>query len=274
MKRHVVILATLLVAQGASAQTRTGGGATTNTPQVKVSATAGADLKSGDTTKIKAALDEIRMAGKGTGTPFAAQIVELLQKGVTVQLAEAAIDTLGDLESESSSPAIAEYMQHRSPRVRQAAAKALVKTKGQAAVKALVKGLSDQDGMVRGVSANGLGQLKAKPAVNDLFLALDHRVTEAGISIGMICGAQECEQLATRIGKFPLDVIAGGLEQALFRADIADDTKIKLIGRVRELGTKEANGALKEWFKKWPATGSARVKQTLDQAVQATGGGS
>ena len=273
MKRHVVSLALVLVATAANAQTRTGGNAT-NAPQVKVSATAGADLKSGDTTKIKAALDEIRMAGKGTGTPFAPQIVEILQKGVTVQLAEAAIDTLGDLESESSSPAIAEYMQHRSPRVRQAVAKALVKTKGPAAVKALVKGLSDQDGMVRGVSANGLGQLKAKTAVNDLFLALDHRVTEAGISIGMICSAQECEQLATRIGKFPFDVIAGGIEQALFRADIADDTKIKLIGRIRELGTKEANGSLKEWFKKWPANGSARVKQALDQAVQATGGGS
>ena len=272
MKRHVVILALVLVAEAANAQTRTGGA--TNTPAVKVSATAGADLKSGDTTKIKAALDEIRMAGKGTGTPFAPQIVDLLQKGVTVQLAEAAIDTLGDLEAESSSPAIAEYMQHRSPRVRQAAAKALVKTKGPAAVKALVKGLSDQDGMVRGVAANGLGQLKAKAAVADLFLALDHRVNEAGVSIGMICGAQECEQLAARIGKFPFDVIAGGIEQALFRADVADDTKIKLIGRIRELGTKEANGALKDWFKKWPANGSARVKQALDQAVQATGGGS
>jgi HEAT repeat protein len=269
-----VSLAIVLAATSANAQTRPGGGATTNVPAVKVSATAGADLKSGDTTKIKAALDEIRMAGKGGGTSFAPQIVELLGKGVTVQLAEAAIDTLGDLEVESSSPAIAEYMQHRSPRVRQAAAKALLKTKGQAAVKALVKGLSDQDGMVRGVSANGLGQLKAKAAVNDLLLALDHRVNEAAVSIGMICTAQECEQLAARIGKFPFDVVGGGIEQALFRADVADDTKIKLIGRIRELGTKEANAFLRESFKKWPATGSARVKQALDQAVQATGGGS
>ncbi|HEY2369656.1 MAG TPA: HEAT repeat domain-containing protein [Polyangiaceae bacterium] len=272
MKRHVVSLALVLAATAANAQTRSGGA--TNAPQVKVSATAGADLKSGDTTKVKAALDEIRMAGKGTGTPFAPQIVDLLQKGVTVQIAEAAIDTLGDLEDANASPAIAEYMQHRSPRVRQAVAKALVKTKGPAAVKALSKGLSDQDGMVRGVSANGLGQLKAKSAVADLFLALDHRVNEAGVSIGMICSAQECEQLATRIGKFPFDVIAGGIEQALFRADVPDDTKIKLVGRIRELGTKEANASLKEWFKKWPANGSARVKQALDQAVQATGGGS
>jgi hypothetical protein len=137
-----------------------------------------------------------------------------------------------------------------------------------------VKGLSAQDAMVRGVAANGLGTLKAKAAVNDLFLALDHRVNEAAVSIGMICAAPECEQLSSRIGKIPFDVVSGGIEQSLFRPDIADDTKIKLIGRIRELGTQEANRFLKESLKKWPATGSARVKQALDQAVQATGGGS
>lgn len=268
----VAVLAALLVVSSAHAQTRAGGGATA--PQVKVSATAAADLKSGDTGKVRAALDEIRLAGKGGGTPFVQPIVELLQKGVTSQLAEAALDTLGDLESESASPAIAEYMQHRNVRVRQAAAKALVKTKGAVAVKSLVKALSDQDAMVRGVAANGLGTLKAKTAVSDLFLALDHRVNEAAVSIGMICAAQECEQLSARIGKIPFDVVSGGIEQAIFRTDIADDTKIKLIGRIRELGTQEANKFLKESFKKWPATGSARVKQALDQAVQATGGGS
>ncbi len=269
--KHVV-LAALLVASGVHAQARTGGGAVA--PQVKVSASAAADLKSGDTTKIRAALDDIRMAGKGGGTPYVQAIVELLQKGVTSQIAEAALDTLGDVESEAASPAIAEYMQHRNPRVRQAATKALVKTKGAAAVKGLVKGLSDQDAMVRGVAANGLGQLKAKTAVNDLFLALDHRVNEASVSIGMICAAQECEQLGTRIGKIPFDVVGGGIEQALFRSDVSDDSKIKLVGRIRELGTQEANKFLKEQLKKWPATGSARVKQALDQAVQATGGGS
>jgi HEAT repeat protein len=265
MRRFAFVLALALVAPSSNAQ---------QPAPPKVSANAAADLKSGDPTKIKSALDEIRLAGKGPGTTFAPAIVELLQKGVTVPLAEAAIDTLGDVEADTASAAIAEYMQHRSPRVRQAAAKALVKTKGPAAVKALVKGLSDQDGMVRGVSANGLGQLKAKTAVTDLFLALDHRVNEASVSIGMVCAPTECEQLSTRIGKFPFDVIGGGLEQAVFRADIPDDTKIKLIGRVRELGTQEANKFLKESFKKWPATGSARVKQALDQAVQATGGGS
>ncbi len=249
---------------------------TTNTtaPQVKVAPTAAADLKSSDPTKIRGALDEVRLAGKAGGAAYVAPIVDLLKRGLTPELAVAALDTLADLEAEAASQTIADYTQHRNLRVRQAATKALVKTKGPSAIRALQHALSDQDGMVRGVAANGLGQLKAKTAVADLFVALDHRVNEASISIGMLCSAQECEQLGARIGKIPFDVVSAGIEQALFRPDVPDDTKIKLVGRIRELGTQEANKFLKETAKKWPQGGSARVKQAIDQAVQATGGGS
>jgi hypothetical protein len=250
------------------------GGAGTAAPAMKVSPTASADLRSGDPAKIRGALDEIRMAGKGPGSPFAGAIVDLLQHGVPTLVAQAAIDTLGDLEAESASAIVAQYMEHRDVRVRQSAAKALVKTKGAVAVRALRRALSDPDPMVRGVAANGLGALKAKEAVADLFLALDHRINEAATSIGMLCSAAECEQLATRIGKFPFDVMGAGIEQALFRTDVSDDSKIKRLGHVRELGTQDANKFLRETVKKWPKNGSARVKQALDQAVQATGGGS
>ena len=265
--KHGWALCVLFVATGSVAQTQT------KPPQVAISKTAAADLRSNDAAKIRGALDEVRLAGKAGGSAFVAPIVDLLQKGTTTMLAEAALDTLGDLEAEPASAVIAEYAQDRNVRVRQAATKALVHTKGQAAVRALVRALSDQDGMVRGVAANGLGQLKARTAVPDLFLALDHRVNEASVSIGMLCAAQECEQLSSRVGKIPFDVVSGGIEQALFRPDIPDDTKIKLVGRVRELGTNDANKFLRETTKKWPQGGSARVKQALDQAVQATGGG-
>ncbi len=254
--------------QGAGAPAA-GGGA----PAMAVPATASADLKSGDQGRIRGALDEIRMAGKGPGSPYAGAIVELLQRGVPSSVAEAALDPLGDLEAESASPVVAQYTQHRNVKVRQAATKALVKMKGPAAVRALRRALSDPDPMVRGVAATGLGALKAREAVPDLFVALDHRINEAATSIGMLCNAQECEQLSSRLGKFPFDVMGSGIDQALFRADVTDDSKIKLLGHVRELGTQDANKFLREAVKKWPKTGSARVKQALDQAVQATGGG-
>lgn len=242
-------------------------------PAATVSKTAAADLRSLDPAKVQAALDDVRIAGKGAAS-LAPVVAEILAKGLTEPLTIAAIDTLGDLEVESTSAAIAVYLEHRSVKIRQSAAKALVHTKGAAAIRGLRRGLADQDPMVRGVSASGLGSLKAKEALPDLFLALDHRVHEAASSIGTLCGPTECDQLAGKLGRLPFDVMSGGFEQILFRptTDVTDDGKIKVIGKVRELGTPEANKFLRDVAKRL-TTASPRLKQSLDQAIQATGGG-
>lgn len=230
-------------------------------------------LRSGDEASIKAALDDVRTAGKG-GQSAAAPIAELLDRGLPGELTVAAIDTLGDVEVESSSKTLAWYAVHRNAAIRQAAVKALARTKGPAAVSALRRALSDGDAAVRGLAATGLGALKAKDSVRDLFVALDHRVGEAAASIGQLCVPAECDELEGKLGKVPFDIMTGGLDQILFRppTDVDDDQKVKLIGRVRELGTAEGNKFLREVQKRWPAGWSARVKQAIDQGVLATSG--
>jgi HEAT repeat protein len=135
--------------------------------------------------------------------------------------------------------------------------------------------LSDSDAVVRGTAASGLGALKAKDAVPELFVALDHRVNEAAASIGQLCTVEQCEQLAAKLGRVPFDVVTSGLDQVLFRpaADVNDDAKVKIIGRIREQGTLEGNKFLKDVQKRWPAGSSPRVRQAIDQAVMATAGG-
>ncbi|MDP9037052.1 MAG: hypothetical protein M3O50_19820, partial [Myxococcota bacterium] len=58
----------------------------------------------------------------------------------------------------------------------------------------------------------------------------------------------------------------------LFRPlpDVNDELKVKIVGRVRELGTAEANRFLRDAQGRWPKGGSTKVKQSLDQAVLAT----
>jgi hypothetical protein len=267
-----------LVTQGASAQGKGKGPAAPAgpaAPTATLSPTAAQDLRSGDEAKVRAALDDARMVGKGkAGTTIAPVVAEVLAKGLSLALTEAALDTLGDLEVESTSPVIASYLQHRNVKIRQAAVKALLHTKGAVAVRGLRRALGDQDAMVRGVAATGLGNLKAKDAVPDLFLALEHRVNEAASAIGMLCTAAECDQLSGKVGRLPFDVMSGGIEQILFRptSEVNDDTKIKMIGKLRELGTPETNKFLRDVAKRFPKDASARVKQALDQAVAATGG--
>ena len=82
---------------------------------------------------------------------------------------------------------------------------------------------------MRGLAATGLGSMKAKDAVSDLFVALDHKVAEAAASIGQLCAGNECDQLAGKLGSVPFDVVTSGLDQVLFRApaDVSDDIKVE-----------------------------------------------
>ena len=231
-------------------------------------------LKSGDENQMKEALDEVRMAGPG-GAAAAPVIAEALAHGLSLALTQAAIETLGDLESEAGTSALLQYTTHRNAKVRRAAVKSLTRTKGAAAAPALKHALSDGDAVVRGTAASGLGSLKARDTVADLFVALNHRVNEAAASIGQLCNVEQCEQLAGKLGQFPFDVVTGGLDEVLFRstAEISDDAKIKIIGRIREQGTIEGNKFLRVVQKRWPAGTSPRVRQAIDQAVLATAGG-
>ncbi|MDP9001096.1 MAG: HEAT repeat domain-containing protein [Myxococcota bacterium] len=230
-------------------------------------------LRSGDPAEIQSALDDVRISAKG-GVAAVPAIVELIGRGVSPTLTQAAIDTLADIESEGASAALSWYARHRNVVLRRAAIQALARTRGPAAIKALRLGLTDPDPAVRGSSATGLGTMKAKEAIGDLFLALDHKVAESSAAIGRICAGDECDKLAAKLGSFPFEVVTSGLDQALFRAppDVTDDIKIKIVARVRELGTAEANHFLHDVQVKWPKAGSAKVRQTIDQAVIATSG--
>jgi HEAT repeat protein len=266
-------LALALLAVGAVAHAKPPKAAAADAPPPAATLPADAlkRLRSGDPTQLKSALDDVRMAAKA-GAPAVSTIGELLQHGLTPELTQAALDAIGDTESEAGSQAVAWYTRDRNAAIRRSAVQVLARTRGPAAVAALRASLSDPDPGVRGMAATGLGSMKAKDAVGDLFVALDHKVAEAAASIGQLCSGAECDRLAGKLGSVPFDVVTGGLDQMLFRpaGDVSDDTKIKIVGRLRELGTAEANRFLRDVQAKWPKKWSARVRQAIDQAVLAT----
>jgi HEAT repeat protein len=230
------------------------------------------ELESGEEARVLAALDqiaELEDAGKG----HAPQLDKLLQRGTSAKIAVKALEVAGGLKQPASSAAIAPYVQHRSPDVRRAAARALIKTRGPKAIAALRKALRSSDPQVRGIAATGLGSMGAKDAISDLFAALDHKVSEAAAAIGQLCAVKDCEKLVARLGKLPLDVMTSGLDQILFRppAEIPDDQKIAIVGRLRELGTKDAGRYLIDVAERWPENWSKKVKQAIDSAVKASG---
>jgi HEAT repeats len=238
-----------------------------------------ADLKdlekrlAGSEGEVVAALQSIAESGSTETAPL---VGALLGRGGSPKVLDEALKTASKLKVESLSPAIAPYVQHRAEAIRHAAVRALLKTKGTAAVEALKKALRSSDAVVRGTAATGLGALGAKDALPDLFRAFDHGVAEAGAALGQLCTPAQCEEYAERTGKVAFDVMVTGFDQILFRApnDIPDDEKIRLIGRMRELGTAEVGKYLADVGDRWPKEWSVKVKQAIDSAAHAVGGGS
>ncbi len=221
---------------------------------------------------IVAALRTIEESGNVEGAPL---VTEVLARGGTEAIVEEALKAAGKLKSSSLSPSIAPYVQHRTEEIRRAAARALVKTKGPVAVSTLSKALRSEDASVRGTAATGLGELGARESIKDLFNALDHGVAEAAASIGQLCKPEECEEFAGRTGKLTFDVMQTGFDQILFRpaTEISDDDKLKLVGRMRELGTVEVGKYLTDVGERWPKDWSKKVKQAIDSAAHAAAAG-
>jgi HEAT repeat protein len=235
---------------------------------IPLPADAMARLRSGDPQQIESALGDVRVSGRG-GASAVPAIVELLRRGLPEALTQAAIDTLGDTESEASSETVAWYARHRDPALRRSSVSALAKTKGNVALRALRSALSDSDPGVRGLAASGLGDLKAKEAVGDLFRALEHNVPEAAASIGALCTPRDCEKLAKKLQTVPFDIITSGLSEVLVRpaTEVDDETKIGIVGQLRAIATPEANRFLRGVQSRYPARGSERVKRVIDEAV-------
>jgi hypothetical protein len=228
-------------------------------------------LKSDKEAEILEALDAITKRKDASLGPL---LSELLARGGTVKVLVSALEAVGKLKSPALSSAVAPYVRHREDDVRRAAARTLVKTGGPVAVAALRQALRSQDAFVRGIAASGLGTLGAKEALDDLFAALGQRVAEAASSIGQLCEPAACEKYLGFLGKYQFDVMTSGLDQMLFRpaASVPDEVKLKVIGRLRELGTAEAGRYLSDVLGRWPKDGSNRVRQALESAAKSARG--
>jgi HEAT repeats len=234
-----------------------------------------ADLESGDRGRILSALDAIA-AWPNLARETAPLVNALLLRGASADACQRAIEVAGALAQPSSSLAIAPYVRHRIAALRRAAARALVRTGGPAAVQALRRALSSPDPTVRSLAAGELGALGALEALPDLFHALDHRVEEAAVSIGELCRPNECDRFEGYLGKVSFTAMTRGFDKIVFRAeaDMPDAAKIRVVGRVRALGTPAAAHYLASVRSRWPRSWSPRVRRALDQAVHALGGGS
>ena len=225
----------------------------------------------GDEAKVVETLEAIARAGEPDLAPL---VTEVLDRGGTEKVLEAALGAAGKLKAEGLSPSVTPYTRHRADGVRRLAVRTLLKTRGPSAVEALSVALRSPDPVVRGTAASGLGTLGAHAALPELNRAFDHGVAEASAAIGQLCAPPECEAFAAHLGKVTFDVMSGAFDQILFRppAEMPDETKLRVVGRLRELGTPEAGKYLADVSGRWPEEWSKKLKQAIEAASHSVGG--
>ncbi len=228
-------------------------------------------LETGDEEQVLQALKQIREAKD----PAAAGLVNaLLERGGTVKVTVAAIETAGVLGQESSSVRLLPYVRHRTANVRRAAVAALSETGGRAAIRSLRAALRSRDSVLRGLAATGLGSIGNSSVVPDLLRALDHKVTEAAPSIAKLCTPVTCAQLVPRLATLPFPVTMSALDGMMLRpaAQVPDPIKLLAIEQISAFRTKQAHKYLRGLERRWPPDFSPVVKAALSAAVRATAG--
>lgn len=225
----------------------------------------------GDDASVIAALGDVRRAGPAAAA-IAPEVEATLRRGSSAGIVEAALHALGAVGSASSAGAVAAYARHRVPALRRAAVRALAGLPGPIAAQALREGLRSGDGEVRAQSAIGLGAIGAVTALPELFTALDRDVPEAAIGIGQLCAAEDCKRLVARLGKVTFEELQRGVDPIFFRRSaLPEEALLDVVSALRALGTPEARRCLRDVAGRWPAAGSKRVKQALEETAATEG---
>ena len=224
-------------------------------------------LESGSEAEIIAALDEIAGHGRDGG-PAAPLVNALLLRGGSARVMIAAFETAAALGKESSSEAVDPYVLHRRPEIRQAAAEALIATRGPAAAAALRRALTSVDPKVRATAARGLGELRVADAVADLFVALGNETPGAAGSIASLCAPEECDRLVGYLGKLKFETLEPGFVPLLLRKELPNRNKLLYIDRLRRLATKRSASVLKTVLASLPPDGEPKLRAALQTALQ------
>lgn len=212
-----------------------------------------------------AGLASVKDAGKAAKA-LAPRVEEMLVRGLSPELAIAAIDALGAIGSAGSSAVIAPYVQHRRAEVRRAAALALAQTRGPEAAAALRKGLRSSDATLRALAAAGLGAAGDKDSVPDLAKALDRGVVEAAPSIGALCVGAQCDALLARLDEVAPDGAKAVLEAMLARRPAPpDDVLLAALAKVKGAAATSQKGYFSGLAKAFK--GSKKVQRALDAAA-------
>lgn len=187
-------------------------------------------------------------------------LAAMLRSGRSDEVTDDALIALRGLAHPSAVEVLVELTRHRRVRARRLAYQALAAIDDPRVPALLERGLRDSDRNVRATAARALGEIGARGSVDTLFLAFDRGVVEAAIAIGKLGDRASVARFGELLGRTPLSVMLSGYVEYLNRADIPDEVKTEIIGRLSEISGPQVRSFLQRYLDTLPSGGPAAAR--------------
>lgn len=213
-----------------------------------------ARLASSNTDEVRHAIEQLRVVDHPSVIPH---LAALLRSGRSDEVTDDALSALRGLAHPSAIDVLVEFTHHRRPRARRLAYQAIAAIQDRRVPSLLEQGLRDSDRNVRATVARDLGEIGARQSVDILFVAFERGVVEAAIAIGKLGDRQSVRRFNEHLGRMPLSVMLSGYHEFLRRADIPEEVKIDVIGRLGEVSGPMVRSFLQRYLDTFPTRGRA-----------------
>ena len=221
-------------------------------------------LSSGTEDEVRMGIETLGVLGNAAAVgPLSTRI----RRGLPPALLEAAVDTLGLLGRAEAGPVLFELTAHRRPEIRLRAVQAIATCTPRGADRALISSLSDSSPAVRSAAASALGDLRAVSAMESLFLAFDHDVIEAGITIARIARPEDVRRLLGYLEQRPFAHLRAPIMQLLSRADLPQRVRLDVIARLGELATGEVRTMMEEFLQAYQAPPNDPIRRAAEDVM-------
>lgn len=225
-------------------------------------ADAQAAIESTDAARIQSGIEAIGLSGEARGVPV---IVARVQRGLTPDLLESALDTLTVLGQPSAGPLLIELLSHRRQSVRLRAVQALAACHPAGADRALAGALSDSSAEVRAAAASAIGDVGGTAVVDQLFLAFDRGVAEAGTAIARLARPADITRMLGLLGHLPFTQMSPIVADMLGRDGVPQRSRLEIVAALGELASAEARTLLEQYVQAHP--GSDPVTRAAEAAA-------
>ncbi len=239
--------------------------------------------KSADLTAEVAALAsaEVEVAAHAAETLGASDVpaahealLDALAIGLHASVAVPAINALAQHPAPPDVGSLRRYAGHHNPAVRSTALAALAMYPDPGARTAVVAGLHDPVGIVRGAAAAAAGRGRVREAVEPMLLLLARGEEPSARALAQLADADLARKIADQLGKVPDPSLALCLGAILKRTDFGPDpARVEVVRAIAKIQDPSAVAVLTDYLDATPKNPPRASRHEAELVVEARRGG-